>query len=96
MDLEVYLLSSPVFLTCIFFAKVDHHRALRCGFPEVVYCAGKTSEQITRIFEACAAHGNNVLGTRIEASSAATLQKALPNVVHDPVSRTVSVSFPSF
>ena len=31
------------------FAQVDHHRALRCGFPEVIFCAGKTEEQVAAI-----------------------------------------------
>ncbi len=42
------------------FAKIDHHRALRCGFPEVIYCEGKTIEQIAAIFEKCADTGVNV------------------------------------
>jgi len=46
------------------FAKVDHHRAIRCGFPEVVYCEGKTVEQVAAIVERLAAHGGNVLATR--------------------------------
>lgn len=46
------------------FACVDHHRQIRRGFPEVIYCPGKTTEQIIRIFESLAAKGNNVLATR--------------------------------
>jgi len=46
------------------FARVDHHRQLRRGFPEVIFCPGKTTEQIIRIFESLAAKGNNVLATR--------------------------------
>lgn len=48
------------------FATVDHHRAIRCGFPEVIYCEGKTVEQIKSIFAALAARGNNVLATRAD------------------------------
>jgi len=48
------------------FARVDHHRQLRKGFPEVIYCPGKTNEQIIKIFESLAAKGNNVLATRAE------------------------------
>jgi NCAIR mutase (PurE)-related protein len=48
------------------FAHVDHHRQLRRGFAEVIYCPGKTTEQIVRIFGALAAKGNNVLATRAE------------------------------
>lgn len=46
------------------FACVDHHRQIRQGFPEVIFCLGKTTEQIIRIFESLAAKGNNVLATR--------------------------------
>ncbi len=46
------------------FARVDHHRQLRRGLPEVIYCPGKTTEQIIQIFDALAARGNNVLATR--------------------------------
>ena len=48
------------------FACIDHHRQIRRGFPEVIYCPGKTPEQIIGIFESLAAKGNNVLATRAE------------------------------
>ncbi len=48
------------------FACIDHHREIRRGFPEVIYCPGKTTEQIVKIFESLAAKGNNVLATRAE------------------------------
>jgi len=50
------------------FAKVDHHRALRRGFPEAVFGAGKTPEQIAAIVDRIAASGQNVLVTRTEAA----------------------------
>jgi NCAIR mutase (PurE)-related protein len=46
------------------FAKVDHHRALRCGFPEVIYCRGKTPAQVTRIAREILRHGSPLLATR--------------------------------
>jgi len=46
------------------FACVDHHRRVRCGLPEVIYCPGKTVEQIISIFSSLAEKGNNVLATR--------------------------------
>ena len=46
------------------FARLDHHRALRQGFTEVVYCAGKTPDQAARIFARLAANHDRVLGTR--------------------------------
>lgn len=46
------------------FAKVDHHRTLRTGMPEVIYAKGKTAEQVARIFASMSAAGANVLATR--------------------------------
>ena len=46
------------------FAKVDHHRALRQGMPEVILAEGKTPRQTAEIFSRLAAHGGNVLATR--------------------------------
>ena len=46
------------------FAKLDHHRALRTGMPEVIFAAGKTAPQVSAIFERMAIAGGNVLGTR--------------------------------
>lgn len=46
------------------FAKVDHHRALRNGFPEVIFCQGKTVEQVTKIFLSLAENNTNIIATR--------------------------------
>ena len=46
------------------FAKIDHHRSIRCGFPEVIYSEGKSIPQITAIFDRCVQSGANVLATR--------------------------------
>lgn len=46
------------------FAKVDHHRSIRCGFPEVVYCPGKTDRQIAEIILRLVPTGHNILATR--------------------------------
>ena len=48
------------------FAHVDHHRTLRCGMPEVIYCPGKSTEQVVEIFTRMAQHGGNVLATRAD------------------------------
>ncbi|MCB9850387.1 MAG: nickel pincer cofactor biosynthesis protein LarB [Phycisphaerales bacterium] len=71
------------------FAKVDHHRAIRCGFPEVIYCGGKSPEQVVAIFAACAAHGGNVLGTRANQAVADAVLKAHPATVYDSIARTL-------
>ena len=48
------------------FARIDHHRHIRCGFPEVIYCPGKTNQQIVEIFATLAKTGHNVLASRAE------------------------------
>lgn len=68
------------------FAKLDHHRQLRRGGVETVFCSGKTSEQVRIIFERFIAAGANALGTRANAEQAEYVCAALPDVQYDPVS----------
>src|SRR5687768_8357563 len=70
------------------FAKVDHHRSLRCGFPEVIYCPGKTPEQVVAIAERLLAKGHGCLATRVEDEQAALLQQKFPDAELDSVGRT--------
>ncbi len=72
------------------FAKVDHHRALRCGAPEVIYGAGKTPDQVARIAVEIVARDHNLLVTRVDAEQAAAVRELVPDAVHDPVARTIS------
>src|SRR5581483_7640335 len=62
------------------FAKVDHHRALRVGVPEVIFCQGKTPAQVAAIFKKLARHGNNVLATRASREQFAAVKKLVPPV----------------
>ena len=62
------------------FAKVDHHRALRQGIPEVVFAQGKTPEQILDISKRLAAGGHNVVVTRIGSAEAAALAERVPGM----------------
>jgi len=73
------------------FARVDHHRHIRRGFPEVIFCPGKTTEQIIRIFESLASRGNNVLATRAnsEVFEALTKTGKFPNARYEELSRTI-------
>ena len=71
------------------FARLDHHRSLRTGFGEVVYCAGKTTEQLAAIFQRFAEKEGNVLGTRASAEQYEAVRTVLPQVQYDPVSRTL-------
>jgi NCAIR mutase (PurE)-related protein len=71
------------------FATIDHHRALRQGFPEVVYGAGKTTEQVVAIARRIADHGDGVLVTRVDPESVEPLLHALPGAEHNRLGRTV-------
>jgi len=73
------------------FARVDHHRQLRRGFPEVIFCPGKTTEQIVRIFESLASKGNNVLATRANPEVFAALSKTgeFPAARYEELSRAI-------
>jgi NCAIR mutase (PurE)-related protein len=73
------------------FARVDHHRQLRKGFPEVIFCPGKTIEQIVCIFESLAARGNNVLATRARPEAFEALVKTgkFPTARYDELGRTI-------
>ncbi|MFL5618303.1 MAG: nickel pincer cofactor biosynthesis protein LarB [Gemmatimonadaceae bacterium] len=71
------------------FATIDHHRALRQGFPEVVYGAGKTTEQLVAIAQRIAERGDGVLATRVADDSVPALLAALPGAQHNTLARTV-------
>jgi pyridinium-3,5-biscarboxylic acid mononucleotide synthase len=71
-------------------ARVDHHRSLRTGLPEVIYAAGKTREQTVAIFRSLLADGVDVLATRVDAATAEALVLAHAGAVHNPTGRTVS------
>ncbi len=70
------------------YATIDHHRALRQGFPEVIYGAGKTADQIGEIATRIAARGDAVLVTRIARDAALQLQATLDGVQINEVGRT--------
>ena len=71
------------------FAKIDHHRALRQGIPEVIFGKGKTPVQILAIFEKLAAQSPNVLVTRADAEAAASLRMEYPEAEYFPASGAV-------
>jgi hypothetical protein len=70
------------------FARVDHHRALRQGIPEVVFAEGKTNEQVVAIARELASKGHGVLITRLSKPQAALLQAELPELSYNAVART--------
>jgi len=73
------------------FAKVDHHRALRHGMPEVVFGPGKTPDQISLIVATLLAREPNVLVTRASAEAAARLKREHPEAEHFPISGCLRV-----
>ncbi|TWT45519.1 N5-carboxyaminoimidazole ribonucleotide mutase [Phycisphaerae bacterium RAS1] len=73
------------------YARIDHHRALRCGFPEVIFGLGKTSRQIETIFARLAAAGQDVLATRIAPRAAARVVARFPRAAYDRTSRTLAL-----
>ena len=73
------------------FASIDHHRALRQGFPEVIFGEGKTDDQIVVIAQRIMERGNGVLATRVSASAAKALQAAISGAEWNELGRTIYV-----
>ena len=74
------------------FAKVDHHRPLRKGYPETIFCAGKTPEQVVAIVARMREHGSNVLGTRCSAAVIDAVLAAEPEAVHHEAARVFTLT----
>lgn len=71
------------------FAKVDHHRALRSGFPETVFCQGKTISQIIKIFKSLEKNNNNILLTRANEKIFRKLKKLNKRLEYNKAARTI-------
>ena len=72
------------------FAKVDHHRIRRKGFPEVVYGEGKTPQQTARIAKSIAQKGQNVLVTRADRKAYLAVKKVLKSAKYHETARIIS------
>ena len=68
------------------FAKIDHHRPLRVGMPEVIYSAGKTPEQVAEIFMRMAERSSNVLATRANREKFEAVHERVPQAEFHPLS----------
>lgn len=75
------------------YAKIDHHRKVRQGFEEVIYCQGKETEHLVGICRRMASERINVLGTRATKEQADAVIQAVPAFVYDPVSRLLKAEF---
>jgi pyridinium-3,5-biscarboxylic acid mononucleotide synthase len=77
------------------FAKVDTHRRLRCGFPEVIFGQGKTAEQIEAILRTLLTHGQGGLVTRVDSRAAEHLKAAFADGEYNAVGRTFRLRDPA-
>ena len=71
------------------FAKLDHHRELRRGFPETVFCQGKTPDQVAEIVQRLAANGPRVLGTRASNEHYQAARLRTPQLEYDETARVI-------
>jgi len=71
-------------------SRVDHHRSLRKGFPEVIWGEGKTAEQILSIMKGLKEKGQNILLTRLEEKKAKTIKKVFRKSQYHPLSKTLT------
>jgi NCAIR mutase (PurE)-related protein len=72
-------------------SRIDHHRTLRTGLPEVIYAAGKSPAQTTEIFARMATAGHDVLATRADQPTALAVFEAVPAAVHHPQARAITL-----
>jgi hypothetical protein len=73
------------------FARIDHHRPMRKGFPEVIFGEGKTAAQVVEIMTRMARHGGPILVTRLDAEKARAVSKKFPKAKHHPLSRVLTL-----
>ena len=71
------------------FAHLDQHRAIRCGFPEVVFGQGKTASQVTQIVQRLAERNDRVLVTRVSAEMSAEVLTQIPELVYHAAGRVL-------
>ena len=73
------------------FAKLDHHRLLRSGFGEVVYCSGKSTDHLVKIFQNFSEKNIDVMGTRASKAQFEAIKEVLPEAEYDELSRIVKI-----
>ncbi len=73
------------------FAKIDHHRELRQGYPEIIYCSGKTTEHVVEIVKSMIERGSNILGTRATEEMYQEIKKFYQDVIYHPLAKTITI-----
>ena len=76
------------------YAKLDHHRALRSGFGETVFCQGKPDPYLVEIYRKFYERDGEVLGTRASVEQSELVKAVVPEVCYDPISRILKVERP--
>lgn len=76
------------------FAKLDNHRGMRTGFPEVIFCQNKPDDYLVQIYKKMYEHHGQVFGTRASGYQYELVKKALPQVEYDPISKILKVDLP--
>ncbi|HTD97306.1 MAG TPA: nickel pincer cofactor biosynthesis protein LarB [Edaphobacter sp.] len=72
-------------------SRIDHHRTLRNGLPEVIYAQGKSPEQTAAIFTSMAATGSNVLATRADEATYAAVLQSIPAAIYHSTARAITL-----
>lgn len=73
------------------FARIDNHRELRTGYPEIIYCAGKTIDQVQEIFRVMSERESNIMGTRATQDMFEAVKSILPDAVFYNQARIISL-----
>ena len=76
------------------YAKLDTHRKIRQGFPEVIFCSGKADKFLVEIFGKLYEHDGEVLGTRASTAQYELLKEQYPQVEYDEISRIIKIEKP--
>jgi len=74
------------------FAKIDNHRPIRTGYPEVIFCEGKTPGQVAEIISYMDKHENNILGTRATPEVYEKVKELCPQAIYNELARTITVN----
>lgn len=73
------------------YAKLDTHRQIRSGFPEVIFCSGKAEKHLLQIFTKLYEENGEVFGTRASVAQYELIQKSFPEAVYDPISHVLKI-----
>lgn len=88
-EAEAFLRKAP--FENLGYAKLDTHRKIRSGFPEVVFCSGKADEHLLRIYETLYQEEGEVLGTRASEHQYELVRSSIPEIQYDPISHILKV-----